>query len=262
MKTKISALLVACLVSGGLLILAVWKGIPLLLRGAVSLVPVSWEEKLGETVTGTLAREGATCENEELLASIEEIQERLEPALAPNPYRFQIKVVNVPEVNALAAPGGHLVLFYGLVERMDTPEQLAGVVAHEMQHVVQRHSMNAMARALGMQLFFALVLGDAGGLTGLAGGLGLLHFMRSDEKSADLAGIETLMRAGIAPRSMVEGFAKLKAANNSAEPSWKYLSTHPPTEERIAYLEDRSRQWKGTPRPFRRPLAKFCAAAR
>jgi predicted Zn-dependent protease len=262
MRAKISLLLVGSLLATAALGLFIWKGVPFLLRGLVGMVPVSWEERLGETVAGTLGRAGEECENPEMRQGLAEIEGRLTAAMPRNPYRFRVRVIRDPEVNAFAAPGGYVVLFSGLVEKMDSAEQLAGVMAHEMQHVVQRHSTQAMARALGLQLFFAIVLGDPGGLTGLAGNLGLLHFMRSDERSADEAALEILMRAGINPGAMVDGFRKLRQEGDDSSPALKYLSTHPPIEERIEYLRERSRAWKGPEIPFRFRVSGACAGAR
>ncbi|MDX2267438.1 MAG: M48 family metallopeptidase [Bryobacter sp.] len=262
MKTKLASLVVATLVGLVLTVLLFWKGVPLLLRGVVRMVPVSWEEALGRTVKESIGRGMRECSNPELLEAVEQIQTRLESGLGKQPYRFRIQVVNHPEVNALAAPGGYVVLFRGLVERMDSPEQLAGIVAHEMQHVVQRHSTNSMVRAMGMQVIFTLVFGDAGGLTGLAGGLGLLHFMRSDEQQADEEGMDTLARAGIAPEAMITAFRKLEAAYEGKGEQWKYLSTHPPMSERIGYLERRASQWTGKTKPLADGLSLACEAAK
>ncbi len=262
MKGKIASLTIAALVTLALFVLLIWKGIPMVLSGVVRLVPVSWEERLGRTVASGFTSAGRVCDDSELTENVREIEERLNGAMKRHPYRFTIKVVRNGEVNALAAPGGYIVLFSGLVDRMDTPEQLAGVLAHEMQHVVQRHSTQSMARAVGLQVFLSLLLGDPGFLGDLAGNLGILHFMRADERSADEGAIDTLMRAGIDPNAMIDGFRKLDRDENKAPLALKYLSTHPPIPERIAYLKERAGRWRGGARPFRRPLSRACGAER
>ncbi len=262
MRAKISALLVVAVLGLAAMGLLIWRGLPVLFRGAVRMVPVAWEERLGESVAQAMGRASLDCDNPALREAVEEMQTRLGGAMEKHPYRFRVRVVRNPEVNAFAAPGGYIVLYSGLVERMETPEELAGVLAHEMQHVVQRHSTQAIARAVGLQLFFALVLGDPGGLTGLAGNLGLLHFMRSDERSADEAGMAAMMRAGIDPQGMVEGFRKLRAEGGDNGAAFAYLSTHPPLEERIQYLQEQARRWRGPGRPLRAGLKLTCAAAR
>ncbi len=263
MKTKLASLIVAALLGLALFAALIWKGVPLLFSGVVRLVPVSFEQRLGRAVSDSFSRGNAPCDSPELKENVDEIVQRLSTALPSHPYVFSVQVVQSPEVNALAAPGGYIVIFSGLLEKLDTPEQLAGILAHEMQHVIQRHSTKSIVRALGIQVILGLVLGDPGGLTGIAGNLGILHFMRGDEQSADEAAIENLMAANLNPEEMIEGFRKLQGKGDArVEGALKYLSTHPPIPERIAYLTEKAKRWKGDEKPFPFKLRATCAAAR
>lgn len=252
------------LLGGGLYL--VWKGVPLLIGSAVRLVPPSWEERLGSAV---MARYGKAdeCGDQQTEAAVNAIAVRLQQALPPTPYKFQIKVVRNPEVNAMAAPGGHIVIFSGLLNKMGSAEELAAVLAHEMQHVIQRHSTHGIVRAVGLQLLIGMVLGDAGGMADLAGNLSTLHFARSDEWSADEGALENLMRAGIAPSAMAAAFGHLAEASPDGSAGrtpgvLAYLSTHPPLEERIQRANERQAQWQGERRGLGITLRRSCEAAK
>ena len=263
MRRQIAALLLGCLVLAAGAIYGVVKAVPLFLSGVVWLVPLSVENKLGEAVVAGMIQRDALCEEVETRALMDAIVERLRLASPPNPYRFEVRVVRNAQVNAMAAPGGHVIVFSGLIDRMDNPEQVAAVLAHEMQHVIQRHSMKGIVRALGMQAFLSIVVGDLGILGDLAGNLGSLHFARSDELSADDGAVDTLLRAGIGPAQMEQAFQNL-AKSSGEDPmgaSLKYLSTHPPLAERIARVRERSAGKAFSNRPIGVRMAQPCAAS-
>ncbi len=241
-----------------------WQSIPMVLAGLVRLVPVSIEEQLGRAVVAGLARPGSVCEDEATKTLVKAAVARLESAMPKSAYQFDVQVVKNPQVNAMAAPGGHIVVFSGLIDKMDNPEQLAAVLAHEMQHVVQRHSMKGIVRAVGLQAFLSLVIGDPGILGDLAGNLTVLHFIRSDEESADDAALDTLMRAGIAPVEMQKAFENLSKGSEERgfETTLKYLSTHPPLRERIERVKQRGGAWKGESRPLGERMGRACVAGR
>jgi predicted Zn-dependent protease len=265
MRWKLVSLLVAACLLGVFVIALLWKGAPLLLSGLARLVPVSLEERLGAAVTGGLASGKGLCDDPATERLIASLVKRLEESGPKTPYQFRVRVVKVPMVNAMAAPGGHIVLFSGLLDRMETPEQVAAVLAHEMQHVIQRHTVKSIIRAVGLQAVLSLVLGDPGVLGEMAGNLGVLAFLRGDEQSADDAALEMLRRAGIPPGEMVRAFERLRQSEEGQESAQlglgKYLSTHPPLEERIARVRERSRNWNVTARPLDVPLPKSCLAA-
>jgi Zn-dependent protease with chaperone function len=150
-------------------------------------------------------------------------------------YRYQWFVADSPEVNAFAMPGGYVVVYTGLIETADSAEEVAGVLAHEVQHVELRHSLKNMIYGLGWRAVLALAVGDVSGgvWAGMAEQLGGMAYGRDLERQADLEGLKALKRAGIAPHGMVDFFAKLAKREG---PSLALLSSHPATEERMANL--------------------------
>lgn len=259
MIRKLLLLVLALVLVCGLALYGIWASLPLLLGGLARLVPVMWEEQLGQAVVAGMTRRSELCDDSATRAVMDRVAGRVAAAIPSHPYSFRVLVVRRPEVNALAAPGGHILVFSGLIERMENGEQLAAVIAHEMQHVVQRHSIKGILRALGLQAALTLAVGDVGVLGGLAGNLTSLHFLRGDEQSADDAALATLMRAGIPPEAMRRAFANLEREQRGQTPAvLRYLSSHPPLRERIERIESRSAAWRGPAIPLDLDFSRVC----
>jgi Zn-dependent protease with chaperone function len=228
-----------------------WWQADRIVDAAVGRIPVSWEERLGDeafsqfTVGATMLTTGAAVE------VVDGIGERL-AAAAESPYLFRWHVVDDPQVNAFAVPGGHVVVFTGLIRATASADELAGVLAHEIQHVVLRHSVRGLVRTMGWRAAIAILFGDTGPLSGvgeLASRLGSLKFSRDQETEADLGGLALLRRARIDPRGMIAFFDTL--AKEERGPV-AFLSTHPVSTERAARLRaevEQSGAWPTDPFP-------------
>ena len=127
----------------------VWTvGIPTLTDSVAENVPVAWEEKLGETVLKTMIHSSLSEPDPQMKQVLDKITAQLFQAFPDQPYTFKIYVHPGEMVNAMALPGGTIVVFQGLINITDSPEELAGVLAHEFQHVLLRHSTRGIIRAL------------------------------------------------------------------------------------------------------------------
>lgn len=215
---------------------ALWMASPLIGQWAAAIIPRSWEEKLGEAVVRALAPESRRCKDAELVRQMQQILDELKTA-RPTPYNLRLYIVDDAQVNAFAAPGGFLVLNRGLIDKTRSPEEVAGVLAHEMQHVVLRHGTSAMLRGVGIRILLAAMVGDAGWLYDLTGTLGELHFLRQDEEAADREGMRTLQAAKLDPAGMVDLLRTLDKESGDFPGAIQYLSTHPATKERILAME-------------------------
>jgi hypothetical protein len=163
-------------------------GIPSMTSWVVPYIPVSWEERLGQSVVDTVAPVERRCRNLTQSKKFQEILSALGSSVPHSPYKFRVTVVNSAAVNALAAPGGNMVIFRGLLEKTSTAEELAGVLAHEMQHILQRHATRALLQQVSMKILLAAAVGDGRGLSyGLEGAqtLGMLRYSRQKEEEAD-----------------------------------------------------------------------------
>ncbi|MCP5114465.1 MAG: M48 family metallopeptidase, partial [bacterium] len=166
---------------------------------------------------------------------------RLEEAAPENPYQFRVTLARDGMVNAFAAPGGYVVVFSGLLEKSETPEELAGVLAHEMQHVIQQHSTRAIIGQMGGRAVLSMFTGDAGSgsmMMESAAMLVDLHYARAAEEAADTAGLETLHQAKIDPKAMADFFRIIQEEELNLPDSVQYLSTHPDTAARIERLQE------------------------
>jgi len=155
---------------------------------------------------------------------------------------WQFFVVNSQEVNAFAVPGGYVYVNRGLIERAQKMDQLAGVLGHEIGHVVRRHSVKQMEQAQGANigLTLACVLTQVcnnqatGALINVGGTALFAKFSRDDEAQADEEGVKNVVRAGIDPRGIPEMFQILineRERSPSTVDAW--FATHPLEESRI-----------------------------
>lgn len=260
------ALVAAVALGAGIYLIA----IPAAATFAAERVPVSWEEQLGEVVVGSLTESKPVCTNAEVARAVDDIVARLAATVPDNPYTFRVSVVRQDVLNAFAAPGGHIVVFSGLLRRTDRPEELAGVLAHEMSHVLKRHGTKSLFHDVSTSIFFSAIAGDASGAMRMvldsAKTLGRLRYSRQAETEADVAGIRMLAAAHIDPRGMLSFFEKLQKREPDADRAvLAYLSTHPLTGERIATLKATDALARGPfkPLPMRtrwKALAAACNA--
>jgi beta-barrel assembly-enhancing protease len=225
-------------------------GIPALASFLTPYIPVVWEEQLGESVIDTLAPAEKRCLDPARAQRLESILNKLNSSASPSPYSFRVMVVNFPAVNAFAAPGGTIVIFQGLLERTRTAEELAGVMAHEMQHILRRHATRALLQQLSMKVILAAATGDATGLAyGLEGAstLGMLRYNRQNEEEADREAVRMLMAAGIDPGGLTTFFEAIQREDEKSLKLPAYFSTHPELKERILKLKTLTAGRRGAP---------------
>ncbi|MBI3606561.1 MAG: M48 family metallopeptidase [Nitrospirae bacterium] len=213
-------------------------GIPAV--AAVPLVPVPWEERLGQAIVQQIAPPERRCDDPILQRRLDEILGALTASVPHSPYAFRVIVSDDPTLNAFAAPGGSIVLLRGLIERTATPEEAAGVLAHEAQHVLKRHSTRTLLQHASTGLLVGALTGDASGIAAFgldaARTLGLLRYSRDREAEADAEGMRMILAAGIDPAGMI-AFYDVLAREGSAIPSTlQHFSTHPSTAQRIERL--------------------------
>lgn len=223
--------------------LVIWSSIHFLPRLVAPLVPVAWEEALGDGVVddisglfGTLtSREVRRCETADGRLALDILLGRLVSQVR-TPYRFRVTVLNVNMVNALAAPGGHIVVFGKLLEEARSPDEVAGVVAHEMGHVISHHPTEAVARSLGVSLVFHVLIGGMGhGVTGAAGeALVNSAYSRDAERDADSIALDILGGAGISSKGMADFLERVARQEGSNAGAMSFVSSHPPSAERAA----------------------------
>lgn len=216
--------------------LVYFRSIPLLAAFAAEMVPAQWESRLGEQVVAELKGSSDECDSQLLKGSVAAILSRLDVAAGGHNYNFRIYIIDNPMVNAFAAPGGHIVIFRGLVEMTDSPEELAGVLAHEMQHVLEKHGLKGIFEQLSTRVLLSLILGEMEVVADVVSTMSYLSYSRGREAEADSLGMELLLEARIEPSGMVTFFEKLENMEADMPEFARYLSTHPLSKDRTEAL--------------------------
>ena len=200
-----------------------------------SLIPKNARVIAGQQVLQVLTQSQGYCEAPEGYAAIQNLARKLKTA-AGTEAEFAVAVVNWDLVNAFALPGEQIILTRGLIEKAQTPEEVAGVLAHEMGHGIELHPEAGMVRAIGIAAAAELVFTGSSGTVGSLGQQVLqLTYTRADEREADEQALRILRAAKISPLPLAEFFARL--AKELGEPretstTSALFSTHPPSPER------------------------------
>jgi predicted Zn-dependent protease len=228
-------------VLGGALVavaVGLWFGADLLVELAVDRIPVEWERKLGESAYQDFLSHQEIVKEGPAAAAVQEMTTRLIEQIPNNPYRFEVTVVKSDVVNAFALPGGYVVVFTGLMKKAESGEEVAGVLGHELNHVLQRHGVERIVKTLGVVAVVTILVGDQQGLIGLVKQLGVelmaLKFSREQETEADVTGLKLLYRARIDPAGMITFVQRL---SEKEEGRVEWLSTHPVSAGRAERLK-------------------------
>ena len=193
---------------------------------------------------------GGLDPDKEMQARVARVGERLvsRTAAGKSPYHFEYHVLNDPEtINAFALPGGQVFITEGLLRRLKTDGQLAGVLGHESGHVVARHGAEHIAKQqLTEGLTGAAVLAaydpndpssrNSAAVAAMVGQLVSMRFGRQDELEADRLGVRLSSEAGYDPRSMIELMKILDQSSQGNRPP-EFFSTHPNPENRIQRIQ-------------------------
>ncbi len=243
-RQRFSLTILAGIASIPLLWAAFSWGIPWMSGPITTLIPISWEEELGEILTTKFAPPEKQCTDQQVVESLQTIVATLSRSIESNPYSFTVHIVDNPTVNALAAPGGQIIIFRGLLKNTQSANEMAGVLAHEMQHVLHRHSLRLIVQQASMGIVVGALSGDVSGIMtfGLQAAhvLQTLSYSRDKEEHADKLGLLLLLRTGINPEGMIQFFKSInpepKEKKKALQPLSHYFTTHPATDERIQRL--------------------------
>ena len=245
-RGALSLLLAALLVCGSLLT-------PAPAHALFGSFGIKDEIELGQKFNLLIRSRMSIVEDPEITSYVEDLGKKLIAVMPPQPFEIKTAVIRHNALNAFAIPGGHVFVHTGLILGFDHESEVAGVLAHELAHVSQRH---IAARIEKMQMISLLSLagmlasifvgGDdtkqALSVGTMAAGQGaLLKYSRDDEREADNVGMNYLVAAGFPPQGLANGFEQIRKkkwyGGGGSGPD--YLSTHPGVEERIGYIQQR-----------------------
>lgn len=215
-----------------------------MVRTIAAEVPMAWEDKFGREEIDKLQKDGELLDDKNQIAQLTELVQPLIKVLPENRRNLKFYIRNDDEPNAFALPGGYVVVHTGLLQMVDAPEQLLGVLAHELAHETQRHIIRHKIAAAGsLAVFGVFIRGKqaSGSLLGMGSGILVFQgFSQRYETEADEVGWKYLVAANINPRGMIDVFKKLKAQEDAMGFSHvmpESLSSHPALSKRIARLE-------------------------
>lgn len=223
-----------------------WAFSNLILGMIVAAMPSSWEKQIGESAFTELTEMAKPISDAAYTNRLFLVTERLKKGLPTDAPKFSFVVGDDDMVNAFALPGGHVVVMRGLIEEA-TPDELAGVLSHEVSHVIQKHGMRQLAQMIGPIFVFKYMFNSDSALASMiavSAALGSLQYSRAAEAEADDKGFDILLRANIDPRSLTSFFQKIRKQEAKRDEQ-DVFSTHPATAARIKHLEER---WRNSPK--------------
>lgn len=213
----------------------------------ISLVSVQQEIEIGQQANAQVRKEVPELRDAQVTTYVRSIGQRLARHAGGPKYPYSFSVADYREINAFALPGGPVWIHRGVLHAATNESQVAGVLAHEVAHIAQRHAADQLTKAMVANLGLGLlgaVLGNGGGAGAaqmaaafLTNGI-FLKFSRDDEREADMVGLQLMRRAGWDGRGMVELFEILqREARRNPSSVEVFFSSHPPPQDRIARLQ-------------------------
>jgi predicted Zn-dependent protease len=223
-------------------------------KAATASRPINDSEEyyVGRAVAARVLARYKVDQNPKLTKYVNEVGDTVaRKSTRPNPYRgYHFAVLDTPEINAFACPGGIIFVTKGLIQTCQNEDQLAAVLAHEVGHVAHKDGINSISKARWSQVWTAMGVeavrqygGPAGGLVSLFEGsiddvfktIVVDGYSRKAEEAADAASVKTLARAGYDPHAMVAILTIMEAKGKGKTSG--IFETHPPTAERLALVK-------------------------
>jgi predicted Zn-dependent protease len=221
---------------------------------SVSALPMTVDEALGEAAQDAMDAGGSIVDDELIVQAVQTIVDRLAPHAAIDGLTYQFRIVRNEQANAYALPGGFITVFTGLMEQSTSPNQVAGVIAHEMAHAKLRHGLLKVAHSGAFSAAMAIIFGNVGGLESIALELFTLQQVNDHsqgaETEADVEGVRILVAAGIDPQGLVDSFLAMQKRYGDMPSAIAWASSHPQFDERIESINaaveqlDLPREWE------------------
>jgi predicted Zn-dependent protease len=217
--------------------------------GGFNLISIEEEWQMGAQLSQEVARQVRFNNDPSVNAYVRSLGDRIVRQAAPpfNQLPWTFHVVQDPAINAFAIPGGHVYINTGLIANADNAAELAGVMAHEIAHVLARHSTEQISRQYGLSAIAGAVLGQNPGALAqiaaqIAAGGAMARFSREAEREADEIGIQAMAAAGFNPLGMATMFEELMEQSKGGTPGRveQFFSTHPLTAERVRDARNRA----------------------
>jgi predicted Zn-dependent protease len=213
---------------------------------ATTIITPEVEEALGSQMSVEVEEQAGLYVDDELNAYVDAVGARLVAAMEPGPYTFRFDIVDQGEPNAFASPGGYIYVSRGLLAQMNSEAELAGVLAHEISHVTQRHHAKQIGRSMRAGLMtlpgkaVGVVSKDMGDKIAQAGEIYLASYSRDQESEADAVGMRLSAAAGYDPSQLAGALIGIERSvellsGEKHEPT--FFDSHPTTPSRVADVD-------------------------
>jgi predicted Zn-dependent protease len=204
----------------------------------------AWQEPLGNLLWEELSKLYTEVEDSTLTATLNDMTQYIAQANHMEAESIQVHILRAYEPNAVTLPGGHIVVFTGLLRLVETPEELAGILAHELAHIRLNHVSEKVIREVGINV---LVIAAGGGseVGQVAAALLSNAFSREAEKEADMQAIVFLQTAHIDPQGLATVLQRFADMEGDYPEALGWLSTHPLSKERVEYVTKEIAKKKG-----------------
>jgi len=189
-------------------------------------IPFAWEKRMGDAMVGDLG--GRFCNGAGGQAALDALVRKIDRGQPP----VRVRVANIGMVNAVALPGGNIIVFRGLLQESKSGDEIAGVIGHEIGHVRKRHVVQALMRQAGLSVLLGGFGGDTGGYLN---SMLAASYSREAEAEADDYAIRRLKSARVSPDDTADFFARMAAQEaklGNAAAAMGYVSTHPLSQSR------------------------------
>ena len=230
-------------------------------KGQFNLVSSDEEVQMGKDLSVEVEKEYMVYDDPEVASYVQSVGNRVARISDRPDIAYHFAVIDKNDINAFALPGGYIYIYTGLMKILDDEAQLAAVLAHEIGHVTARHATERLTAIYGYNVVATMILGDnpnfwANLAANLFSTTGMLAYSRNNEYEADRLGVAYANTAGYDPKGMSELLAKFHDAERGAPSKLEeWLSTHPPTSERIGRVESEIRAIPGAPVGIRNKAA-------
>lgn len=207
------------------------------------LIGQKQELEMGAAAARQIEAKYGVLQDPQIAERVERIGQSLAAVCGRKDLRYSFKVLNTEDINALALPGGHIYVFKGLLDYMPSDAELAGVLGHEIGHVVKRHTIHQIEKNMWTQLAAVLAGAATGNGDILAMGIVVSDalaagYSRADETAADREGFAYTLKAGYSPYAMLVTLHKLQElAGQEGNPGWGLFDSHPAPEQRIKNIQ-------------------------
>ncbi len=215
----------------------------------VNAFPIADDIKLGKQVSDQIAADPKQfpilpeASNQQVYSYVKGIRDKIlntGKVKYKNTFKWELKIIDDDKtLNAFVTPGGYIYIYTGLIKFLDTEDQLAGVMGHEIAHADRRHSTRQMTKSGALGMLSKAVLGDQNAVGQVVNGLIGLKFSRSSEEEADKYSVSYLCSTNYKADGAAGFFVKMKG-KGGAPP--KFLSTHPVSTDRIKDIKLESRR--------------------